>query len=46
MKLSVNNNDNISLRRIINVPQRGIGQATLSKIEQEAKKRVSAFLRH
>ncbi|MCX7793226.1 MAG: UvrD-helicase domain-containing protein [Thermodesulfovibrionales bacterium] len=44
IKLAVNNNDNISLRRIINVPQRGIGQATLSKIEQEAKKKgISLF---
>lgn len=43
IKLAVNNNDNISLRRIINVPQRGIGQATLSKIEQEAKKRGTSL---
>lgn len=44
MKLAVNNNDNVSLRRILNVPQRGIGQATLSKIEQEAKKKgISLF---
>ncbi len=44
MKLAVNNNDNVSLRRIINVPQRGIGQATMSKIEHEAKKKgISLF---
>jgi DNA helicase-2/ATP-dependent DNA helicase PcrA len=44
MKLAVNRNDNVSLRRIINVPQRGIGQATISKIENEAKKKgISLF---
>jgi DNA helicase-2/ATP-dependent DNA helicase PcrA len=44
VKLALNKNDNVSFRRIINVPQRGIGQATLSKIEHEAKKKgVSLF---
>ncbi len=39
MKLSLNNHDNVSLRRIINIPQRGIGQATLSKIDHESRKK-------
>lgn len=39
MRLAVNQNDNVSLRRIINVPSRGIGSATLARIENEAKKR-------
>jgi DNA helicase-2/ATP-dependent DNA helicase PcrA len=39
MHLAMNNDDNISLRRIINCPPRGIGAATLSKIEHEAKKK-------
>ncbi len=39
MKLALNHNDNVSFRRIINVPQRGIGTAVLSKIEYEAKKK-------
>ncbi len=39
MRLVVNQNDNVSLRRIINVPARGIGSATLIRIENEAKKR-------
>lgn len=39
MKLALNHNDNVSFRRIINVPQRGIGTAALSKIEYEAKKK-------
>lgn len=44
MKLAVNPDDNISLKRIINSPPRGIGASTISKIEQEAKKNsVSLF---
>jgi DNA helicase-2/ATP-dependent DNA helicase PcrA len=38
-RLSLNHGDNVSLRRIINSPQRGIGPATLSKIENEAKRK-------
>ncbi len=38
MRLALNRNDNVSLRRIINVPARGIGASTLGKIEQQAKK--------
>jgi len=39
MRLSLNHGDNVSFRRIINCPPRGIGAATLSRIEYEAKKR-------
>ncbi len=39
LKLSVNHHDNVSLRRVINTPHRGIGSATLNKIEQESKRR-------
>jgi DNA helicase II / ATP-dependent DNA helicase PcrA len=39
MRLSANHGDNVSFRRIINTPQRGLGAATLSKIEHEAKKK-------
>ncbi len=38
MRLSINPDDNVSLRRIINTPNRGIGASTLSKVEQYAKK--------
>lgn len=38
LKLCVNPHDNVSLRRVINYPSRGIGAATLNKIESEAKK--------
>jgi DNA helicase II / ATP-dependent DNA helicase PcrA len=38
-RLVVNHGDNVSLRRIINLPPRGIGAATLLKIENEAKKK-------
>ncbi|MCE5312420.1 MAG: UvrD-helicase domain-containing protein [Nitrospiraceae bacterium] len=44
MRLISNNSDNVSLRRVINSPSRGIGASTLSKIEQEAKKNgISLF---
>ncbi len=39
MRLVLNHEDNVSLRRIINTPSRGIGTATLTKIENEAKKK-------
>ncbi|MFZ5905856.1 MAG: UvrD-helicase domain-containing protein [Nitrospirota bacterium] len=39
MRLVLNHGDNVSFRRIINVPPRGIGAAALSKIELEAKKK-------
>jgi DNA helicase-2/ATP-dependent DNA helicase PcrA len=38
-RLVINHGDNVSLRRIINLPSRGIGAATLTKIENEAKKK-------
>ncbi|HBA25936.1 MAG TPA: ATP-dependent DNA helicase PcrA [Nitrospinae bacterium] len=42
LKIVINPNDSISLKRIINVPVRGIGNATVDKIEQYAKsKRVN-----
>lgn len=44
MKLAINHDDNVCLRRIINTPIRGIGASTLSKIEHEAKKNsISLF---
>lgn len=39
MRLSLNVGDNVSFRRIINDPPRGIGSAALSRIEHEAKKK-------
>jgi DNA helicase-2/ATP-dependent DNA helicase PcrA len=43
-RLSINHGDNVSLRRIINNPQRGIGAATLLRVEHEAKKKsISLF---
>lgn len=44
LKLIYNKNDNQSLRRVINVPKRGIGDATVKKIIEIAdEKEVSAF---
>ncbi len=43
LRLILNRNDNVSLRRIINCPSRGIGAATLSKMENEAKKRSASL---
>ncbi len=37
-RLVVNPDDNLSLRRIINVPPRGIGSVTLQRLEQAADK--------
>ena len=37
LKIVINPSDSISLKRIINVPVRGIGNATVEKIEQYAK---------
>ncbi|WP_099203391.1 ATP-dependent helicase [Miniphocaeibacter massiliensis] len=36
LKIIVNSDDNISLKRIINSPKRGIGDTTLAKLEVEA----------
>ena len=44
LRLILNNDDEISLRRVINVPKRGIGTSTIAKLEAEAKdKGVSMF---
>ena len=44
LRLILNNNDEISLRRIINVPKRGIGPSTIQKLENVAKeKNISIF---
>ncbi len=37
LRLILNPNDEISLRRVINVPKKGIGEATIAKLEEEAK---------
>ena len=36
LKIIINSNDNISLKRIINYPKRGIGDATVNKLEVAA----------
>lgn len=43
MRLSINYGDNVSFRRIINNPPRGIGAAVLTRIENEAKKKSLAL---
>lgn len=43
MKMAINPDDNVSLRRIINKPVRGIGASTISKIEQKAKKNSASL---
>lgn len=43
LRLVLNNDDEISLRRVINVPKRGIGEATLKKLEEEAKKQNTSM---
>lgn len=44
LRLIINPDDNVSLRRAINCPPRGIGAATIAKIENEAaKKSLSLF---
>lgn len=37
LKLILNNHDEISLRRVINVPKRGIGESTVKKLEEDAR---------
>lgn len=43
LRLILNNDDEISLRRVINVPKRGIGEATIAKLEQEAKEQNTSI---
>ena len=43
LRLILNNDDEISLRRVINVPKRGIGEATISKLDQEAKEQNTSI---
>lgn len=44
IRLSINNNDNLALERIINVPKRSIGNVTLKKIKDFAsEKEISVF---
>ena len=43
LRLILNNHDEISLRRVINVPKRGIGDATISRLEQEAKEQNTSM---
>jgi DNA helicase-2/ATP-dependent DNA helicase PcrA len=45
MRLALNSNDNVSLRRIINSPARGIGATTINKIEQEARKNSASLFK-
>jgi DNA helicase-2/ATP-dependent DNA helicase PcrA len=45
LRLLVNVSDNISFKRVINVPKRGIGKASLDKLEEYAQKNgTSMFL--
>ncbi len=43
LRLILNNHDEISLRRVINVPKRGIGDATISRLEEEAKEQNTSM---
>ncbi len=43
LRLILNNDDEISLRRVINVPKRGIGDATIAKLELEAKEQKTSI---
>ena len=43
LRLILNNDDEISLRRVINVPKRGIGEATIAKLEKEAKEQNTSI---
>jgi len=43
LRLILNNEDEISLRRVINVPKRGIGEATINKLEVEAREQNTSI---
>jgi DNA helicase-2/ATP-dependent DNA helicase PcrA len=44
LRLSLNHEDNVSLRRVIKYPPKGINTSVLSKVEHEAKKKsISLF---
>ncbi len=43
LRYITNNNDGVSLRRIINAPRRGIGSATLNSIADEGARRGMTF---
>lgn len=43
MRLALNTGDNVSFRRVVNNPPRGIGASVLGKIENEAKKKSVAL---
>ena len=43
LRLILNNDDEISLRRVINVPKRGIGDATIAKLEKEAREKNTSI---
>lgn len=43
LRLILNNEDEISLRRVINVPKRGIGESTIAKLEAEAKEQNTSI---
>lgn len=43
LKVLVNPNDDISLKRIINIPKRGIGETTINKINEYAVKNNISF---
>jgi len=45
LRLSVNNDDDEALKRIINYPARGIGKVTLGKLEEQANKTDSSIWR-
>ncbi|MDR2772263.1 MAG: UvrD-helicase domain-containing protein [Elusimicrobiota bacterium] len=45
LKLISNPNDNISLKRIINVPHRGIGKTTMAALEAEAARQNTSIWR-
>lgn len=45
LRLLVNVNDDVSFKRVVNEPKRGIGQATLDKLESFAQEhRISMFI--